>query len=79
MPESAIAGHAEALTAWFQDLNWPGVDDIYKALRRLPTAVLARSLSHALEIAEAEGDAEWAYNLRQRFAGDLPDNGSIVR
>ena len=71
MPTDFIAGHAVELLEWFQDVNWPGVDAIYTALRRLPEAEIAMAVKKALETARMAKDEEWAYNLCEKFGDHI--------
>lgn len=67
MPVGFIEEHALRLMAWFQDLNWPGTEQIYAALCKLPSDVLIHALKEGIKNAENAGDEEWAYNLREEF------------
>lgn len=73
LPSRIVALHATELLTWFQDLNWPGVEQIYKSLRNLPADVLGNALQKAYQTATEEADEEWMYNLRERFP-DVPLN-----
>ena len=73
MPIDFIAEHAVELMEWFQDLNWPGVDEIFTALSRLPEDELAVALNKSLKTARNTQDEEWDYNLHLKF-----DKGLII-
>ena len=73
MPIDFITEHAVDLMVWFQDLNWPGVDEIFDALSQLPEAELAVALNKSLETARNTHDEEWDYNLHLKF-----DKGPII-
>ena len=70
MPMDFIAKHAVDLMEWFQDLNWPGAEEIFAALSRLPEDALTAALNQSLEIARNAQDEEWAYNLHLKFDQD---------
>lgn len=70
MPIDFIAKHAVDLMEWFQDLNWPGVDEIYIALSQLPEDALTVALNKSLETARNTQDEEWDYNLHLKFDKD---------
>ena len=67
MPIDFIAKHAVELMEWFQDLNWPGVDEIFVALSQLPEDELNVAVNKSLEIARNTQDEEWDYNLHLKF------------
>lgn len=67
MPIGFIRDHAVELLAWFQDLNWPGVEQIYDVLCKLPSSVLVSALEEGIRNAENAQDEEWIYNLREEF------------
>jgi len=67
MPIDFIARHAVDLMEWFQDLNWPGVDEIFVALSRLPEDKLTAALNKSFETARNTQDEEWDYNLHLKF------------
>lgn len=70
MPIDFIAKHAVDLMEWFQDLNWPGVDEIFAALSQLPEEELTVALNISLETARNTQDEEWDYNLHLKFDKD---------
>ena len=70
MPIDFISIHAVDLMEWFQDLNWPGIEEIFAALSRLPKDELCVALTKALEIAGNTQDEEWDYNLHLKFDKD---------
>lgn len=74
LPSHIIILHAEELLTWFQDLNWPGVELIYKSLRGLPDDELHNALQKAYQVAEKEADEEWMYNLHECFSDILLKN-----
>ena len=67
LPCRIIARYSVELMSWFQDLNWPGVEYVYKTLRNLPIDVLTVAYQKACQIALEESDEEWIYNLNERF------------
>jgi len=67
MPIDFIAKHAVELMEWLQDLNWPGVDEIFVALSQLPEDELNVAVNKSLEIARNTQDEEWDYNLHLKF------------
>jgi len=67
MPIGFIRDHAVELLAWFQDLNWPGVEEIYGALCKLPYSVLVSALKEGIKNAKDAQDEEWEYNLKDEF------------
>ena len=67
MPIDFISKHAVDLMEWFQDLNWPGVDEIFAALSQLPEDELTVALNKSLKTARNTQDEEWDYNLHQKF------------
>ena len=67
MPIDFIVEHAADLMEWFQDLNWPGVDEIFVALSQLPEDELIKALDKSFEIARNTQDEEWDYNLHLKF------------
>lgn len=71
MPIDFIARHAVDLMEWFQDLNWPGVDEIFAALSQLPEDELTVALNKSLETARNTQDEEWDYNLHLKFYNDV--------
>lgn len=70
MPIDFIAKHAVDLMEWFQDLNWPGVDEIFASLSQLPEEILTVALNKSLETARNTQDEEWDYNLHLKFDKD---------
>lgn len=73
MPIDFIEENAVKLLSWFQDLNWPGVDQIFDSLCRLPKDVLTSALRRGFEEAQRVRDEEWAYNLKEEFAEYLEE------
>lgn len=67
MPTDFVAKHAVEMLEWFQDLNWPGVNEIFTAMCQLPMNILTMAVRKALETAYADQDDEWIYNLHLKF------------
>lgn len=67
LPNRIIAMYAVELMSWFQDLNWPGVEQVYKVLRNLPIDILISALQKAYQSAIEDSDEEWIYNLSEKF------------
>lgn len=74
LPCNIISMYATELMSWFQDLNWPGVKQIYTALRNLPVDVLVSALQKAYQNAVEDADEEWMYNLNEQFQDILSEN-----
>lgn len=68
LPCEVITTYAVELMAWFQDLNWPGVEQIYGVLCSLPVDTLSAALQIAYKKAVETADEEWIYNLNERFS-----------
>ena len=66
MPICFIENYALELLKWFQDLNWPGVEQIFEAICRLPNSKLV-PIKKGIKTADDLQDEEWAYNLREKF------------
>lgn len=74
MPIDFIAKHAVELMEWFQDLNWPGADEIFAALSQLPEDEQIAVLAKSLETARNTQDEEWEYNLYLKYEKLLIDD-----
>lgn len=74
VPCDIIAKHAVELMSWFQDLNWPGSEQIYATLRSLPIDTLTVAFQKAYDCAVKDADEEWMYNLSERFPDILLDS-----
>lgn len=74
LPSSIILKYVDELLYWFQDLNWPGVEQIYETVRCLPVDILDNALRKAYLNAVDTSDEEWAYNLCELFPEVLKYN-----
>jgi hypothetical protein len=57
------------LFEWLQDMNWPGADEIWQLLSKLPRDVLIENFENAANKAINENDYSWMYWLYE-FAID---------
>lgn len=71
LPVDTVSKYSSELLEWFQDLNWPGVNTVYEALKRLPAEKIKSALSEALQHARDTGDEEWIYNMNEQFSDML--------
>ena len=58
-----IADVIPKLFEWLQDMNWPGADEIWHLLSKLPSDVLIANFENAANKAVDENDYGWMYWL----------------
>jgi len=67
LPDEAFLPLIPDVFAWFQDLNWPGAQEISARMQKLEFSVFGRAWNEARKTAQQEGDEEWLWNLSEMF------------